>query len=186
MRLAHFFIEHPRFATVLSAFVALLGLGGLVILPVAQYPEIVPPTVQITTVYPGASADVVSKTVATPLEQEINGVEDMIYMSSQSTGDGKLTLTVTFRIGTDLNVAQMLTQNRVQDALPRLPEDVQRLGVQVTKSTPNILLAVHLYSPNASRDLLYLSNYATLHVKDALTRLPGVGNVQLFGRSEER
>src|SRR5262249_1039611 len=146
-----------------------------------QYPEIVPPTVQVTTSYPGASAEVVAQTVATPLEQEINGVEDMLYMSSQSTGDGKLTITVTFRIGTDLNVAQMLTQNRVQDALPRLPEDVQRLGVQVRKATPNILLAVHLYSPDGSRDNLYLSNYATLHVKDALARLPGVGDVQLFG-----
>jgi hydrophobe/amphiphile efflux-1 (HAE1) family protein len=181
MRFTHTFIDHPILATVVSVFITLIGLGALVILPVAQYPEIVPPTVQITTLYPGASADVVSKTVATPLEQSINGVENMLYLSSQSTGDGKLTITVTFRIGTDLNVAQMLTQNRVQDALPRLPEDVQRLGVQVTKSTPNILLAVHLYSPNASRDLLYLSNYATLHVKDALTRLPGVGDVQLFG-----
>jgi len=181
MRFTHTFIDHPILATVVSVFVTLIGLGALVILPVAQYPEIVPPTVQITTTYPGASADVVSKTVATPLEQEINGVEDMLYMSSQSTGDGKLTITVTFRIGTDLNVAQMLTQNRVQDALPRLPEDVQRLGVQVRKATPNILLAVHLYSPDASRDILYLSNYATLHVKDALARLPGVGDVQLFG-----
>jgi hydrophobe/amphiphile efflux-1 (HAE1) family protein len=181
MRFTHRFIDRPILATVISVFLMLIGLGALVILPVAQYPEIVPPTVQITTVYPGASADVVSKTVATPLEQEINGVENMIYMSSQSTGDGKLTLTVTFRIGTDLNVAQMLTQNRVQDALPRLPEDVQRLGVQVRKATPNILLAVHLYSPDGSRDNLYLSNYATLHVKDALARLPGVGDVQLFG-----
>ena len=137
------------FATVLSVFVTLIGLGALAILPVAQYPEIVPPTVQVTTVYPGASAETVARTVATPLEQEINGVENMIYMSSQSTGDGKLTITVTFRIGTDLNVAQMLTQNRVQDALPRLPEDVQRLGVQVRKATPNILLAVHLYSPDS-------------------------------------
>src|SRR5215470_11341545 len=140
MRLAHTFIDRPILATVLSVFVTLLGLGALVILPVAQYPEIVPPTVQITTVYPGASADTVARTVATPLEQQINGVENMIYMSSQSTGDGKLTITVTFRIGTDLNVAQMLTQNRVQDALPRLPEDVQRLGVQVRKSTPTIWL----------------------------------------------
>ncbi len=181
MRFTHTFIDHPILATVVSVFVTLIGLGALVILPVAQYPEIVPPTVQITTSYPGASADVVSKTVGTPLEQEINGVENMLYMSSQSTGDGKLTITVTFRIGTDLNVAQMLTQNRVQDALPRLPEDVQRLGVQVRKATPNILLAVHLYSPDASRDVLYLSNYATLHVKDALARLPGVGDVQLFG-----
>ena len=181
MRFTHSFIDRPILATVISIFVTLLGLGALVILPVAQYPEIVPPTVQVTTSYPGASAEVVSQTVATPLEQEINGVENMLYLSSQSTGDGKLTITVTFRIGTDLNVAQMLTQNRVQDALPRLPEDVQRLGVQVRKATPNILLAVHLYSPNGSRDNLYLSNYATLHVKDALARLPGVGDVQLFG-----
>src|SRR6516162_7072716 len=181
MRLAHFFIEHPRFATVLSAFVTLFGLDARAILPVAQYPEIVPPTVQITTVYPGASADTVARTVATPLEQLINGVENMLYMGSQSTGDGRLTITVTFRVGTDLNVAQMLTQNRVQDAFPRLPEDVQRLGVQVRKATPNILLAIHLYSPDALRDTLYISNYATLHVKDVLARLPGVGDVQLFG-----
>src|ERR1700677_3420006 len=181
MRFTHHFIDRPILATVISVFLTLVGLGALVVLPVAQYPEIVPPTVQITTSYPGASADVVSQTVATPLEQEINGVENMLYMSSQSTGDGKLTVTVTFRIGTDLNVAQMLTQNRVQDALPRLPDDVQRLGVQVRKATPNILLAVHLYSPDGSRDNLYLSNYASLHVKDALARLPGVGNVQLFG-----
>src|SRR6201981_343213 len=184
MRLTHFFIERPRFATVLSAFVTLLGLGALAILPVAQYPEIVPPTVQITTVYPGASADTVSRTVATPLEQQINGVENMLYMSSQSTGDGRLTITVTFRIGTDLNVAQMLTQNRVQDALPRLPEDVQRLGVQVRKATPSILLAIHLYSPDKSRDNLYLSNYTTLHVKDILARLEGVGDVQFLGGRE--
>src|SRR5579862_8287422 len=184
MRLAHIFIDRPIFATVLSVFVTLVGLGALAILPVAQYPEIVPPTVQITTIYPGASAETVSRTVATPLEQEINGVENMLYMSSQSTGDGKLTITVTFQIGTDLNVAQMLTQNRVQDALPRLPDDVQRQGVQVRKSTPNILLAVHLYSPDNSRDLLYISNYATLHVKDALTRLAGVGDVQIFAGRE--
>jgi hydrophobe/amphiphile efflux-1 (HAE1) family protein len=177
----HSFIDRPIFATVLSIFLTLIGLGALAILPISQYPEIVPPTVQITTQYPGASAETVSRTVATPLEQEINGVENMIYINSQSTGDGKLTVTVTFRIGTDLNVAQMLTQNRVQDALPRLPEDVQRLGVQVRKATPNILLAVHLYSPDASRDTLYISNYATLHVKDVLARLPGVGDVQIFG-----
>jgi HAE1 family hydrophobic/amphiphilic exporter-1 len=152
--------------------VTLIGFGALVILPVAQYPEIVPPTVQITTTYPGASAETVSRTVATPLEQQINGVESMLYMSSQATGDGKLTITVTFRIGTDLNVAQMLTQNRVQDALPRLPEDVQRLGVQVRKATPNILLAVHLYSPDSSRDTALYFEQPTLHVKDLLARLP--------------
>jgi hydrophobe/amphiphile efflux-1 (HAE1) family protein len=184
MSLSHTFIDRPIFATVLSVFITLIGLGALLVLPVAQYPEIVPPTVQITTTYPGASAETVSRTVATPLEQEINGVENMLYISSQSTGDGKLTVTVTFRIGTDLNVAQMLTQNRVQDALPRLPEDVQRLGVEVRKSTPNILIAVHLYSPDASRDTLYLSNYATLHIKDTLARLPGVGDVQFLGGRE--
>src|SRR5260221_11793601 len=184
MRLTHFFIDRPRFAVVLSTFVTLLGLGALAVLPVAQYPEVVPPTVQVTTSYPGASAQTVARTVATPLEQQINGVENMIYMSSQSTGDGTLTITVTFRIGTDLNVAQMLTQNRVQDALPRLPEDVQRLGVQVRKATPSILLAIHLYSPDKSRDTLYLSNYLTLHVKDALARLQGVGDVQFQGDRE--
>src|SRR3954453_19038499 len=136
MPLTHFFIDRPIFAAVLSVFVTLLGLGALAILPVAQYPEVVPPTVQITTVYPGASADTVARTVATPLEQQINGVENMIYMSSQSTGDGKLTITVTFRIGTDLNVSQTLTQNRVQNALPRLPEDVQRMGVKERRGTP--------------------------------------------------
>jgi multidrug efflux pump subunit AcrB len=184
MRLSHAFIDRPIFATVLSVFITLIGLGAMFVLPVAQYPEIVPPTVQITTAYPGASAETVSRTVATPLEQQINGVENMLYMSSQSMGDGKLTITVTFRIGTDLNVAQMLTQNRVQDALPRLPDDVQRLGVQVSKKTPSILLAVHLYSPDSSRNTLYMSNYATLNIKDVLARLPGVGDVQIIGERE--
>ena len=145
MRLTHFFIDRPRFATVLSIFVTLFGLGALAILPVAQYPNIVPPTVQVTASYPGASAETVARTVATPLEQQINGVENMLYMSSQSTGDGNLTITVTFQVGSDLNIAQMLTQNRVQDALSRLPEDVQRLGVQVRKAIPSILLGIHLY-----------------------------------------
>ncbi len=184
MQLTHRFIDKPILATVVSVFITLIGLGALVSLPVAQYPEIVPPTVQVTTSYPGASAEVVSKTVATPLEQEINGVENMLYMSSQSTGDGKLTITVTFRIGTDLNTAQVLTQNRVQDAVSRLPDIVQRLGVRVAKTTPNILLVAHLFSPDGSLDQIYMSNYATLHVRDALARLPGMGDVQVFGSQD--
>jgi hydrophobe/amphiphile efflux-1 (HAE1) family protein len=184
MRIAHFFIDRPRFATVVSAFLTLIGVGVMFVLPIAQYPNIVPPTVQITTSYPGASAETIARTVATPLEQQINGVEDMLYMSSQSTGDGNLAITVTFRIGTDLNVAQMLTQNRVQDALSRLPEDVQRQGVHVRKTTPAILVAVHFFSPDKSRDALYLSNYITLHVKDVLARLPGVGDIQFYGERQ--
>lgn len=181
MQFFHRFIDRPVLAIVVSVFITLVGAGALFTLPIAQYPEIVPPTVQITTSYPGASADVVSRTVATPIEQQVNGVENMLYLSSQSTGDGKLTITVTFAIGTDLNTAQVLTQNRVTDALPRLPEDVQRIGVSVRKATPDILLVVHLISPDRSRDQLYLSNYATLHVKDILARLSGVGDVQIFG-----
>ncbi|WP_206997237.1 efflux RND transporter permease subunit [Trinickia mobilis] len=184
MRISHYFIDHPRFAAVLSIFVTLFGLAAMTLLPVAQYPEIVPPTVQVTTSYPGASADVIARTVATPLEQEINGVENMLYMSSQSTGDGTLTITVTFRIGTDLNVAQNLTQNRVQDALSRLPDDVQREGVRVRKTTPAIVIAATFYSPDKSRDLLYQSNYISIHVKDVIARLPGVADTFLYGERQ--
>ena len=184
MRLSHVFIDRPILATVLSVFITLIGLGALFTLPIAQYPEIAPPTIQITTTYPGASASVVAETVATPLEQQINGVQDMLYLSSQATGDGKLTITVTFKLGTDLDTAEVLTQNRVSIALPRLPQDVQRQGVTVQKATPNILLVVHMISPDGSRDQLYVSNYATLHVKDALSRLNGVGNVQAFGNRD--
>ena len=181
MRFSHFFIDRPIFATVLSAFITICGLAAYTVLPIAQYPEIAPPTIQISATYPGASAEVVSKTVATPLEQQITGVENMLYLSSQATGDGKLTVTVTFKLGTNLDTAQVLTQNRVSIALPRLPDDVQRLGVTVKKSTPDILLVVHLISPDASRDQLYMSNYATLNVRDQLARLEGVGDVQVFG-----
>lgn len=134
MKLSHFFIEHPRFATVINIFIALFGLAAMVFLPVAQYPNIVPPTVQITTSYPGASAETIARSVATPLEQAVNGVENMDYISSQSTGDGRLAITVTFKIGTDPNTALMLTRNRVQDTLSRLPQEVQLQGVQVKKT----------------------------------------------------
>ena len=184
MRLSHAFIDRPILATVLSVFITLIGLGALLTLPIAQYPEIAPPTVQITTTYPGASAEVIAQTVATPIEEQINGVENMLYLGSQATGDGRLTITATFKIGTDLDTAQVLTQNRIQIALPRLPADVQRQGVVVQKSTPNILLAVHMLSPDGSRDQLYVSNYSTLHVKDVLSRLPGVGSVTLFGNRD--
>ena len=181
MRLSHFFIERPIFATVLSLFITIVGGIAYFALPVAQYPEIAPPTVQVTATYPGASAEIVSQTVATPLEQQINGVQDMLYFSSQATGDGKLTLTVTFKLGTNLDTAQVLTQNRVSVALPRLPDVVQRLGVTVKKNSPDMLMVIHLYSPDGSRDQLYMSNYATLQVKDVLSRLAGVGDVTIFG-----
>jgi hydrophobe/amphiphile efflux-1 (HAE1) family protein len=181
MRLSHFFIERPIFATVLALFITIVGGIAYFALPIAQYPEIAPPTIQVTASYPGASADVVSQTVATPLEQQINGVENMLYFSSQATGDGKLTLTVTFKLGTNLDTAQVLTQNRVSVALPRLPDVVQRLGITVKKNSPDMLMVIHLLSPDGSRDQLYMSNYATLQVKDVLSRLDGVGDVQIFG-----
>jgi hydrophobe/amphiphile efflux-1 (HAE1) family protein len=181
MRLSHFFIERPIFAVVVSLFITIAGAVAYFTLSVAQYPEIVPPTISVTTSYPGASADVVSQTVATPLEQQINGVENMLYMSAQSTGDGKLTIIVTFRQGSDVDTDQVLTQNRVSAALARLPDAVQRQGVTVQKQSPDLLMVVHLISPKNSRDLLYLSNYATLSVRDTLLRQPGVGDVQVFG-----
>src|ERR1700688_2276237 len=181
MRVSHFFIDRPIFAAVLSLLITILGAFAYFTLAVAQYPEVAPPTLQVTASYPGASADVVSETVATPLEQQINGIENLQYFSSQSTGDGKLTLTLNFRLGTDLNTALVLTQSRVLIAQPRLPQPVQQLGVTVKKVASDYVIVPHLYSPDGSRDQLYLSNYATLHIKDEIARLDGVGDVQTFG-----
>ena len=184
MKLSHFFIDHPRFAAVINIFITVFGLATLSFLPVAQYPNIVPPTVQITASYPGASAETVAHTVATPLEQAINGVENMDYISSQSTSDGLLTITVIFKIGTDINVALTLTHDRVEDTLSRLPQEVQLQGVRVKKTIPALLLGVHPYSPDGSRSAEYISNYMILNVKDEIARLPGVADFWTLGERQ--
>ena len=180
---SRFFIERPIFANVIAIVTVLIGAVALYGLPIEQYPEITPPTVQVRAVYPGANADVVSKTVAQPIEEQVNGVENMLYMSSVSSGDGSYALTVTFDIGTNLDTAQVLLQNRVSVAEPLLPEEVKRQGVTVKKQSSNILLVVSLSSPDGTYDNLFLSNYATLRVRDALARVKGVGEVQVFGAS---
>ncbi|PPD34157.1 MAG: hydrophobe/amphiphile efflux-1 family RND transporter [Methylomonas sp.] len=180
-RFTQFFIGHPIFASVLSIVIVLVGGLALINLPIAQYPEIAPPTVQVSTVYPGANAEVVAKTVATPIEQEVNGVEDMLYMSSQSTNSGNMSLTIAFKPGTNLDKAQVLVQNRVALAEPRLPQEVTRQGISVKKRSPDLSLVVSLISPDKRYDSLYLSNYALLQVRDELARLPGVGDILIFG-----
>ena len=180
-RFAHFFIDRPIFAAVLSILIVLVGSLALITLPITQYPEIAPPTVLITTSYAGANAQVVAETVATPIEQEVNGVEDMLYMSSQSTNSGSMALTIAFKPGTNLDKAQVLVQNRVSLAEPRLPEDVRRQGISVKKRSPDLSVVVNLVSPDKRYDSVYLSNYALLQIKDTLARLPGVGDIVVFG-----
>ena len=181
MRFSRFFIDRPIFASVIAILIMLVGIVAYPTLPVAQYPEIAPPTISITASYPGASAEVLAETVAAPLEQEINGVEDMIYMTSSSTGDGRMKLDVVFKLGTDLNNAQVLVQNRVASAEPRLPDTVRQLGVTTRKNSPDILLVVFVSSPDNSLGIDYVSNYATLQLKDRLARLDGVGGINVFG-----
>src|SRR5262245_48926612 len=181
MRFSHFFIDRPIFATVLSLMIAIVGFIAQRTLPVAEYPEIAPPTVNIQATYPGASAQVIAETVATPIEQEVNGVDDMLYISSQSTGDGRLSINVVFKPGTDIDKAQVLVQNRVQVAEPRLPEQVRALGLVVRKASPDLMMVVHMISPDGTRDQQYISNYATLYVKDVIARVDGVGDVRVFG-----
>ncbi|HVI88616.1 MAG TPA: efflux RND transporter permease subunit [Dongiaceae bacterium] len=181
MNFSQFFIQRPIFAAVLSLVILIGGAISLFQLPISEYPEVVPPTVVVRATYPGANPKVIAETVAAPLEQAIVGVENVLYMSSQSTADGKMTLTVTFALGTDLDTAQVQVQNRVTRTQPKLPEEVTRLGVTVDKSSPDLTMVVHLLSPDNRYDMLYLSNYALLNVKDELSRLDGVGDVQLFG-----
>ncbi|MBW3531510.1 multidrug efflux RND transporter permease subunit [Shewanella sp. NKUCC06_TVS] len=182
--LSQFFIKRPIFAAVLSLLFLITGAIAVWQLPITEYPEVVPPTVVVTANYPGANPKVIAETVASPLEQEINGVEDMLYMSSQATSDGRMTLTITFAIGTDVDKAQTQVQSRVDRAMPRLPQEVQRLGIITEKSSPDLTMVVHLLSPDNRYDMLYLSNYAALNVKDELARINGVGAVRLFGAGE--
>jgi HAE1 family hydrophobic/amphiphilic exporter-1 len=177
MKFSHFMIDRPVFSVVISILITLMGAIAFGNLGVAQYPEIVPPTVNVTLTYPGASAETIAETVADPLEEQINGVEGMLYMSSQSTGDGNLQITVTFALGTDLDKAQELVQDRVNTALPRLPQEVQQTGILVRKSSPDILLAVHMYSPDGTKDQQYIANYVTLQVQEPLLRIDGVGDI---------
>jgi len=184
MSFSHFFVDRPIFASVLSIVLLIVGAIAYTQLPVSQYPEIAPPTIVVRAQYPGADAETVAATVATPIEQEINGVENMLYMSSYSSGDGAMALTITFKLGTDLDQAQVLVQNRVAIAEPRLPEDVRRLGITTTKSSPDLMMVIHMLSPDDSYDQLYVSNYARTNVRDVLLRLDGVGDLIIFGERE--
>ncbi|HEX8026905.1 MAG TPA: efflux RND transporter permease subunit, partial [Vicinamibacterales bacterium] len=184
MNLSKFFIDRPIFAGVISVVIFLAGLIAMFRLPISEYPEVVPPSVVIKAQFPGANPKVIAETVATPLEEQINGVENMLYMFSQAASDGTMTLTVTFKLGTDADLATQLVQNRVNQAQPRLPDVTRQLGVTVTKSSPDLTMVVHLKSPDERYDMLYLRNYGTLNVKDQLAKIPGVGSVQLFGSGD--
>ncbi|HXL69525.1 MAG TPA: efflux RND transporter permease subunit, partial [Xanthobacteraceae bacterium] len=181
MRISHFFIDRPIFASVVAIVILILGGVTFIRLPVAQYPEIAPPIINISGQYPGASADVVATTVIAPIEEQINGVENMLYISSSATADGRFSIAVTFDLGTNLDIAQVQVQNRAAIAQPRLPADVRNIGVTVTKSSPDLMLVVHLYSPDKSRDALFISNYVTLEIKDSVARVDGVGSLIVFG-----
>src|SRR5881409_1151604 len=184
MNFSHFFIRRPIFAGVLSMVIFIVGLIAMFKLPISEYPEVVPPTIVVRATYPGANPRTIAETVASPLEQAVNGVEESLYMFSQATGDGVMTLTVTFKLGTDIDKAQVQVQNRVSQALPKLPEDVRRLGVTTRKQSPDLTMVVHLFSPNDRYDEVYLRNYATLQVKDVLARIPGAGDVEVFGSGD--
>ena len=181
MKFPHFFIDRPIFAAVLAILIVVFGAVAYPSLPVAQYPQIAPPTVVVTAAYPGANAETLAETVAAPLEESINGVENMIYMSSSATGDGSLQITVTFKAGVNIDQAQVLVQNRVSTAEPRLPDQVRQIGVTVLKNSPDLLLVAALTSPDGSLDQKYVSNYATTQMVDRLARIPGVGGVRAFG-----
>jgi hydrophobe/amphiphile efflux-1 (HAE1) family protein/NodT family efflux transporter outer membrane factor (OMF) lipoprotein len=184
MKFSHFFIRRPIFAGVLSMIIFIVGLIAMWRLPISEYPEVVPPTIVVRATYPGANPKTIAETVASPLEQAVNGVEESLYMFSQATGDGVMTLTVTFKLGTDIDKAQVQVQNRVSQALPKLPEEVRRLGVTTVKQSPDLTMVVHLFSPNGRYDEVYLRNYATLQVKDVLARIPGAGDVEVFGSGD--
>ncbi len=184
MNISRFFVDRPVFAGVLSVLILIAGLIGLRALPISEYPEVVPPSIVVRAAYPGANPKVIAETVATPLEEQINGVEGMLYMSSQATSDGVMTLTVTFELGTDPDQAQQLVQNRVSQAEPRLPAEVRSLGITTVKSSPDLMMVVNLTSPDNRYDITYLRNYAVLNIKDRLARLQGVGQVQVFGSGD--